>query len=71
MVWMIVMGVIAVVMGVVLIASPKTLVNWSDQMNRMVTRIDEQVLKYHVSFGICIVAAGIFFFVYAYMEGLR
>ena len=71
MIWMIVMGIIASVMGGVLIASPKTLVKWSEQMNRMVTRIDEKVIKYHVGFGVCIVAAGIFFFVYAYMESLR
>ena len=60
MFWMIFLGVIALLVGGLLIVSPATLLKISDPMSRMITRIDEQVIKYRVGVGICLIGAGAF-----------
>jgi len=66
---MIFLGLIALVVGGLLIVSPQALVNVSNQMNRMVTRIDEQVVKYRIGFGVSLILAAAFLFFYAYLLG--
>lgn len=68
MIWMTILGVIALLIGGMLIASPATLLKLNEQMNRMVTRLDEQVVKYRVGVGISLVLAAFFLFFYAYMQ---
>ncbi len=60
MIWMILLGVIALLIGGLLIASPGTLVKMNEPMSRMIARIDEQVLKYRMGVGICLIGAGAF-----------
>ncbi|HUK55943.1 MAG TPA: hypothetical protein VLY20_04725 [Nitrospiria bacterium] len=67
--WMIFLGLIALAVGGLLIASPQTLIKMSKEMNRMVTRIDEEVVKYRIGFGVSLILAAIFLFFYAYMLG--
>ena len=69
MIWMILLGAIALVFGVMLLASPQALMKMSQGLNRMVNQIDEQVLKYRVGVGVSLLLAGLFLFVYAYMLG--
>lgn len=69
MIWMILLGIIALVIGGLLIASPGTLLKLNEEMNKMVTRIDEQVIKYRVGVGVCLILAALFLFFYAYMQG--
>ena len=68
MIWMVFLGVIALIIGGLLIASPKTLLKMNEEMNRMVTRIDEQVVKYRIGVGVSLILAAIFLFFYAYMQ---
>ncbi|MBI3595856.1 MAG: hypothetical protein HY203_01730 [Nitrospirae bacterium] len=67
--WMIFMGLIALVVGGLLIAAPGALLRMSGELNRVVTRIDEQVVKYRIGFGVSLILAAIFLFFYAYMMG--
>jgi predicted membrane-bound mannosyltransferase len=69
MFWMILLGVIALLIGGLLIVSPKSLLRMNEELNRMVTRIDEQVLKYRIGFGVSLILAAIFLFFYAFMLG--
>jgi hypothetical protein len=69
MFWMILLGLIALLIGGLLIVSPGTLLKMSEEMNRMVTRIDEQVVKYRIGFGVSLILAAIFLFFYAFMLG--
>ena len=71
MIWMVFLGVIALIIGGLLIASPKTLLKMNEEMNRLVTRVDEQVIKYRVGVGVSLILAAIFLFFYAYMLGRR
>ena len=71
MIWMVFLGVIALIIGGLLIASPKTLLKMNEEMNRLVTRVDEQVLKYRIGVGVSLILAAIFLFFYAYMLGRR
>jgi predicted membrane-bound mannosyltransferase len=71
MFWMILLGAVALVIGGLLIASPGTLLKMNAEMNRMVTRIDDQVVKYRIGFGVSLVLAAVFLFFYAYMLGRR
>jgi hypothetical protein len=52
-----------------LIASPNTLIKMSEELNRMVTRIDDQVVKYRIGVGVSLILAAVFLFFYAYMLG--
>lgn len=69
MIWMVFLGVIALIIGGLLIASPTTLIKMSDDLNRMVTRIDDQVVKYRIGVGVSLILAAFFLFFYAYMLG--
>jgi hypothetical protein len=60
MIWMVLLGVMAFLIGGLLIVSPNTLLKISDPMSRMITRIDEQVIKNRVGVGICLIGAGAF-----------
>ena len=71
MIWMVFLGVIALLIGGLLIVSPKTLLKMNEEMNRMVTRIDEQVVKYRIGVGVSLILAAIFLFFYAYMQNRR
>lgn len=69
MIWMTILGLIALFIGALLIASPGTLLKMNEAMNRMVTRVDEQVVKYRIGIGVSLIIAAIFLFFYAYMLG--
>jgi uncharacterized BrkB/YihY/UPF0761 family membrane protein len=69
MFWMLLLGLIALLIGGLLIVSPGTLLKMNEELNRMVTRIDEQVLKYRIGFGVSLILAALFLFFYAYMLG--
>lgn len=69
MFWMLLLGLVALLIGGLLIASPNTLLKINQELNRMVTRIDEQVLKYRIGFGVSLILAAIFLFFYAFMMG--
>ena len=51
MLWMIALGLVALFVGGLLIFSPDSLVRMNQEMNRIVTRIDEGVLKYRIERG--------------------
>ncbi len=67
MFWMILLGGVALVIGGLLIISPSTLLKMNEEMNRLVTRVDEQVIKYRIGVGVSLILAAIFLFFYAYM----
>jgi len=69
--WMVVLGAIALIFGGLLVVSPNSLLKISEGLNRMVTRIDEQVLKYRLGVGIALIISAVFLFMYAYMLGKR
>lgn len=68
MIWMVFLGAIALIIGGLLIVSPQALLKMSDDLNRMVTKIDEQVIKYRIGVGVSLILAAIFLFFYAYMR---
>lgn len=69
MIWMVFLGAVALIIGGLLVVSPGTLLKMNEAMNRMVTRIDEQVVKYRIGVGVSLILAAIFLFFYAYMLG--
>jgi len=71
MLWMILLGIIALFVGGLLIAAPDTLVRISESMSRMITRIDEQVIKYRIGAGICLIGAGLFLLFSYYLVQYR
>lgn len=71
MVWITFLGVISFIFGLLLIVSPKTITGISDKMNRMINRIDEEVFKYRLGVGICLIIAAIFLFFMAYLLTIR
>jgi uncharacterized YccA/Bax inhibitor family protein len=58
--WILLLGCIGLFFGALLTFSPNGLIKMSEGLNRMVTKIDEQVLKYHTGVGICLIGAGAF-----------
>jgi len=68
MMWMVFLGAVALIVGALLVFSPHSLVKASEELNRMVTRIDEKVVKYRIGFGVSLILAAIFLFFYAYMQ---
>lgn len=70
MIWMVLLGAISLLFGVMLLASPGSLVRIGEGLNRVVNRMDDQVLKYRIGFGIAFLIAAAFLFFYAYMLGL-
>ena len=71
MLWMILLGMIAMFIGGLLIVAPDALVKISESMSRMITRIDEQVIKYRVGTGICLIGAGLFLLFSYYLVQYR
>jgi len=69
MTWMILLGAIALVFGIMLLASPQSLVRMSQELNRAVNKVDEQVLQYRIGVGVSLLMAALFLFAYAYMLG--
>lgn len=67
--WMVLIGAIALVVGLLLLASPNTYIKISDSLNRMIPSIDKKVLQYRIGVGVCLVIAALFLFAYAYMWG--
>ncbi len=59
MIWMVFLGAIALTIGGLLIISPSTLLKMNEEMNRLVTRIDEQVVKYRIGVGVSLILAAI------------
>ena len=68
--WMYILGAIAVVFGMLLLASPGSLIRMGEGLNRMVNRVDDQVLRYRVGVGVSLLIAAVFLFLYAYLLGL-
>ncbi len=60
---------LSLIFGVLTLAVPKTLARMGKVVNRKVIPIDNQVLKYHIGVGICLILAGIFLLVYGYRLG--
>ncbi len=71
MIWLYFLGAVALLVGILLIFSPRSLIKASEELNRMVTKIDEQVIKYRVGVGVSLILAAIFLIFYAYMIGRR
>ncbi len=65
---MIAVGLVALVMGLLLILSPETLVRASRELNRMVAQMDEQVIRYRVGVGVCLILAALFLFFNAWLR---
>jgi drug/metabolite transporter (DMT)-like permease len=68
MTWMALLGAIALIFGVLLVVSPNSLVRMSEGLNKMVTRVDEQVIKYRIGFGVVLIISAVFLFAYAYLS---
>jgi drug/metabolite transporter (DMT)-like permease len=68
MIWMTLLGAIALIFGVLLVVSPNSLVRMSEGLNKMVTRVDEQVIKYRIGFGVVLIISAVFLFAYAYLS---
>jgi hypothetical protein len=66
---MILLGAIALVFGLMLLASPQALMRMSQGLNRVVNKVDEQVLRYRIGVGVSLLLAALFLFIYAYMLG--
>lgn len=58
--WILLLGCVGLLFGSLLIFSPNGLVRISEGLNRMVTKIDEQVLRYRMGVGICLIGGGVF-----------
>jgi hypothetical protein len=69
MIWMVLLGAISLIFGILLLVSPESLMKMSQSLNRMVNKVDEQVLRYRIGVGVSLLLAAIFLFVYAYMLG--
>lgn len=70
MLWMIGLGIVALFIGGMLIISPGGLIKMNQDLNRLVVRIDDMVMKYRVGVGVSLILAGLFLFLYAYMMGM-
>lgn len=71
MAWIILLGIISFIFGLLLILSPTTITGMSEKLNRMVNKIDEEVFKYRLGVGICLIIAAIFLFFMAYLMTIR
>jgi uncharacterized BrkB/YihY/UPF0761 family membrane protein len=70
--WMFLVGWVALIFGALLVFSPNSLIQMSQGLNRMINKIDEQVLKYRMGIGICLIGSGVFlFFIYYYVLRAR
>lgn len=71
MLWMVFLGTVSLIVGVLLLVSPHSLIKASHELNRMVAKVDEQVLKYRLGVGVSLLIAAAFLFLYAYMGTIR
>ena len=69
--WIFLLGMVAFIFGGLLIFSPDGLLKMSQGLNRMITKVDEQVLKYRVGVGICLIGAGVFLLFSFYLLRFR
>lgn len=68
MTWMALLGAVALIFGILLVVSPNALVRMSEGLNKMVTRVDEKVIKYRIGFGVVLIISAVFLFAYAYLS---
>lgn len=71
MVWIIFLGIISFIFGLLLILSPTTLTSISERLNKMINRVDQEVFKYRLGVGVCLIIAAIFLFFMAYLMTIR
>lgn len=71
MVWIILLGIISFIFGLLLILSPTTIISMSENLNKMINKVDEEVFKYRLGVGVCLLIAAIFFFFMAYLMTIR
>ena len=69
--YMIIPGVISVVFGLTFLVAPKRLLWGNMAATRPAIETDAWFLKYHVSTGLCLIAAGVFCLVSAFYVWLR
>lgn len=69
--WILLLGCVGLLFGGLLIFSPNHILKMSEGLNRMVAKIDEQVLKYRVGAGICLIGAGLFLLFSYYLVQYR
>ena len=69
--WIFLLGMVAFIFGGLLIFSPDGLLKMSLGLNRMITKIDEQVLRYRIGVGICLIGAGVFLLFSFYLLRFR
>lgn len=65
--WIFLIGWVALIFGSFLIFGPNSLIRVSQGLNRMIAKIDEQVLKYRIGIGICLIGSGAFLFFMYYL----
>ena len=65
-----VVGIVALVFGILILAVPGTVKRWSKAMDKVLVSTDEKIEKYKVSVGIISTAVGIvaLFLVYYHMK---
>lgn len=61
----ILIGVLALVTGVLFLVAPQILIRLGESFNRVVA-FDNKTFRYRISMGIVLIAAGIFFFLMAW-----
>jgi len=69
--YMILPGTISLVCGVIFLVAPKQLLLGNMGATRPAVETDPWFLKYHVSTGLCLIAAGVFCLVSAFYVWLR
>jgi len=69
--YMIIPGTISVVFGLVFLAAPKRLLSGNIGATRPAVETNSWFLKYHVSAGLCLIAAGVFCLASAFYVWLR
>ncbi len=69
--WIFLLGWVAMIFGTLLVFSPTVLVRMSQGLNRMIAKVDDQVLKYRIGIGICLIGAGVFLFFMYYLLRTR
>jgi hypothetical protein len=62
---------LSLVFGLLILVVPQSLMSMSEVFNRMVVRVDNQVFKYHIGIGVCLILAAIFLFAYGTTMGWR
>lgn len=71
MIWIIFLGIISFIFGLLLVLSPATITKTSEKLNTMINKIDEEVFRYRVGVGVCMLIAAAFLFFMAYLMTIR